>query len=157
MNRSYLLRICFTALLACAGAACDRDISQANATCEQTYEFGNYGCAEVVGRVIGSTGMPLDSAFIRPSFIPVISAGTYNMPSVRTDAEGRFRLRIHRFGPRASPVMPDTFSIFVHAAVDYKPPATISPAYDSVLAVLELAPIGSLPKPATVEIRLNYP
>jgi hypothetical protein len=156
MNRSYLLRICFIALLACSGATCDRHISQADATCEQAYEFGNYGCAEVAGRVIGSTGMPLDSAFIRPSFVPAASAGTYNTPIVRTDVQGRFRLRIHRFGPRPSLVTPDTFSIFVHAAVDYKPPATMSPAYDSVMAVLELAPIGSLPKPASVEIKLSY-
>lgn len=129
-----------------------------SAACQQSYEFGNYGCAEVTGRVLGSSGKPLSGVSVGPRFLSEPDAGMYNSPYVDTDSEGRFRFRIQRYAQRRNVPVPDTFSIYVRAAVRPPPAAgASSPAVDSVLVQLELAPIGQVPNPSEVEIHLSYP
>ena len=145
-------------LLALSLAACRHPASDDGDpdACQQTYEFGNLGCAEVRGQVLGSGGTPLAGVSVGP----VYPAGTggYNSPVVDTDPEGRFSFRIHRFAGDVAPTSPDTFSIYVRAAV--RPPPVVgvpSPARDSALVRLTLAPVGRIPTPATVDFRLSYP
>ena len=52
------------AVVSCSALTGD-DERQNPALCPQTYEFGNYGCARVEGRVVDSSGRPVVGATIR--------------------------------------------------------------------------------------------
>ena len=132
------------------------ELADEGGACPQTYEFGNYGCAEVRGRVLGSEGQPLEGALVGPRYFTGTEGG-YNTYFTTTDSAGRFSFRITRFSPRSATVDPDPFSIYVRASV--RPPAGGSAplASDSILTRLTLAPIGSVPVPAIVTIQLDYP
>lgn len=125
--------------------------------CRQTYEFGNYGCADIIGRVVGDAGQPLAGVSIGPRFLPdSVDAGSYNTVYTTTGADGRFTLRLHRFGRRRVIPAPDTLSLYIEATI---PPmhGAISAASDSILVQAALAPIGQVPRPATAEIQLDHP
>lgn len=126
--------------------------------CRQTHEFGNYGCAEVSGRVLGSQGQPLIGVSVGPRYLAEVGPPLYDAMYVETDAQGRFRFRVTRYAPRKLLVVPDTFSLYVSAAVRPNPgTGAPSSVVDSVLVQVELAPIGAVPRPAEVEIRLSHP
>jgi hypothetical protein len=121
--------------------------------CEQTYEFGNSGCAEIEGAVLDRQDRALPGMIVGPRY--VFPGAAFNTPYATTDSAGRFRLRITRFGADAPAVGPDTVSLFVLA---YDPrssglnvPATVR---DSVMARVTVAPLGRVPVPASVTIRL---
>ena len=118
--------------------------------CNQTYEFGNSGCAEVSGTVLGSADQPLPGIIVGPRYLASSSA-VFNSPYVTTDSKGQFLFRITRFAGSPPATGPDTTSLFVYA-VDPS-----SAGRDSVLAQVTVAPIGAEPKPATVIIRLAKP
>lgn len=124
--------------------------------CPQTYEFGNFGCAEVRGQVLGSAGQPLRGVDVGPRYFAGTEGG-YNTYYTTTDSAGRFSFRVTRFSPRSAPVDPDTFSIYVRASVRPPPGGAAPLAMDSTLTRLTLAPLGSVPVPAVVTIRLDYP
>ena len=126
--------------------------------CPQTYEFGNTGCAEVTGIVLGSTGQPLSGTVVLPHYSAGGDIGGYNEPIAATGPDGRFQFRITRYFPRRSPVVPDTFSIYVIAQV--LPPPGGGPnslAVDSALLRLALAPVGAIPTPGDVVVNVRYP
>lgn len=127
--------------------------------CEQTYEFGNYGCADVVGRMVDRNEEPLggmeygvvnrerefDSRF-----------NTNVMPAT-PDSLGNFRLRITRYLLSGPPTTPDTGSVWI---IGSKRPAFPGPSpgiRDSVLVTLQFAAIGAIPEPSQVTIRLPLP
>lgn len=139
------------AITACGSSLVDPD----SGPCSRTYEFGNTGCAEIEGTVLGSSDQVLPGIIVGPG--PPASGG-FNTTYVTTDSDGRFRFRITRFagGPPADG--PDTTSLFVHAAdprsAGVNIPATVR---DSVLAHVTIAPVGTAPEPTTVTIRLPTP
>ena len=139
-------------------AACSNPFAQDDESdaCPQTYEFGNLGCAEVRGQVLGSEDAPLSGVSVGPIY-PEELAGSYDTYFVFTDESGRFSFRIHRYARGGPPITPDTFSIYVRAAVRPRAVNVPGPAIDSVLTVLTLAPVGETPEPTTVEIRLDWP
>ena len=120
-------------------------------SCEQTYEFGNTGCAEIEGTVRDRQDRALPGMIVGPRYL----ASGFNTPYATTDSDGRFRLRITRFAANPPAVGPDTATVYVLA---YDPrssginiPATVR---DSVLALVTVAPVGQVPAPTVVTIRL---
>jgi hypothetical protein len=113
----------------------------------------------VSGRVLGTGGQPLHGISVYPDH-PQDGRG-YNSPHFTTSADGRFHLRMTRYVQRGPVTVPDTFSVWIVARVTPIPVEgggpPIFPARDSVLVQLELAPVGKVPTPAEVEIRLAYP
>ena len=118
--------------------------------CEQTYEFGNYGCTDITGQVLDAASQPLTNISVGPRYLP--DRHDFNSPFARTDADGRFRLRLHRYGA-PPPVGPDTVSFYVHA-VDFARPVT---GKDSVLIQVTVAPVGALAPVTSVVLRLSTP
>ena len=84
--------------------------------CRQTHEFGNYGCAEVSGRVLGSQGQPLIGISVGPRYLAEVGPPLYDAMYVETNT-GTLPFRVTRYAPRKLLVVPDTFSLYVSAAV----------------------------------------
>lgn len=145
----FLLAAAATALLACG------DPTGPDAPCQQTFEFGNVGCAEVAGIVTGLSGQPLPGRLVRVS--PAVPHGAaYSGGSVRADAQGRFRTRIFRMTQTMAPLVPDTFSVWV-VAIDVASTELPNPTNirDSVLRQLTLRPVGQRPVTIIADITLS--
>ena len=115
------------------------------AVCQEVAEFGSYGCADVRGQVLTEAGHPLAGAEVGvmgpvDTTLPVLLNGIY----VRTDAAGRYTVRVNRFSPPFG--QPDTLSMWVRALV--QPPLGMPTPVDSVVAVLEFSPVGTRAKVA---------
>lgn len=124
--------------------------------CQQTYEFGNTGCFEIVGQVVGARGQALSGISVgaRSEVGPsTLFTSNYQM----TDAMGQFRIRLSRMlGHPPLDARPDTLSVFVVAA-DPRSASVGVPAsvVDSVLTLVTVAPVGAIP--VTAEIRIILP
>ena len=119
--------------------------------CEQTYEFGNYGCTDITGQVLGSAGQPLSGIGVAPRYFP--GRYDFNSPALKTDADGRFWLRLHRFGtPPAEG--PDTVSLYIRALDFRSPDASVR---DSALIQVSVAPVGAVAPLTHVVLRLPTP
>ncbi len=156
------------AVLASCSLAPD-DSGDASDRCPQTYEFGNYGCAVIVGRLIGPDGRAARAPGRPKSEISVsltqLSAGaaiaSYSL--VIRDTTGRYQLWATRyFGP--SPEGPDTLTVQIQAVWwDSIPPNLREGeslpvlAADSVVHQIRLVPVGARFVPDTVDLRLRPP
>ena len=135
--------------------ACGSNEPSADASpCLQTSEFANTGCGELQGFVIDSEGAPLLGAYVdvRGSADP---ARPFALISgfVPTDSAGHYKIRVTRETGEAPPAGPDTITVWVHAG--FPPPdderVGMSGPRDSVLATLELRPVGEAPVIREVE------
>ena len=122
--------------------------------CQQTAEFGNDGCADLEGQVVGRCGHPLAGVVV--GLREGAGGSPFHGPIAQTDTRGYFGLRLTRF---SGPVLtPDTVSLWIGAAVVPPPPPQMAAfAGDSVLVRLTVAPIGQVPAPAVVTISLPIP
>lgn len=135
-------------LLALASAAGCRGIlgggeEEDDSLCRQTYEFGNYGCALVEGRVVDPRGAPVAGAYVGLWAPEDGDRGGYNFPTLRTGADGRFAMEVQRFTQPPVIPSPDTVTMYLHASVPSGGPA--DPVYrsDSVAVVLHVMPVGA--------------
>ena len=148
-----------TALVYASGAVACHDPTDArlDGACRQTYEFGNSGCFEVRGEVVGTSGQPLRDILVGPR--PASSRAEFNADYAATDAMGRYRVRLSRMaGSPPASGLPDTLSVYIVAA-DPRSAGVGIPARvrDSVLAVVTVAPVGAVPTPSEVRITLAIP
>lgn len=124
--------------------------------CAQTYEFGNYGCTDIAGQVLGSAGQPLGGIYVGARYLP--DRDGFNSPYVRTDVDGLFRLRLTRFSGPPPAGEPDTVSLYIQASdptsSGINRPATIQ---DSVLVHVTIAPVGAVAPLTHVVLRLPKP
>lgn len=129
------------ALMACDGMAPVLDAAR----CDQTYEFGNLGCADVIGTVFDADHHPQPAADVRvlgPA--EPLAASTVASATVQSAADGTFRLRVRQISAPPGSTGPDTITVWIRAA---RPPATvdaIGPS-DSTLAHLTIRPVGQVP------------
>ena len=145
MRNSIPAAICAVALCACGTD--EPPENEVGSRCLQTHEFGNTGCAELTGLVTQGEGVPAQ-AFVNvqgpaQSGRPIVLVSGY----VGIDSTGLFRLRAIRYAGEVPPEGPDTVTVWVRAAV---PPPSDAPTgtpgpMDSVLATLELRPVGEEP------------
>lgn len=147
-------RLALAALLLTV-AACDRTTrpTEADDTCQQTYEFGNSGCFEVRGRVIDSTGRALAGVLMVTG--PSADRAGFNTPTATTDASGAFALRAARMFARVPAPVPDTITIVVYAA-DRRTQGVGVPVMqsDSARVLVTIAPVGQVPNPTTITVTL---
>ena len=125
--------------------------------CAQTYEFGNYGCADVRGVVLEFTWTPRASAAVRVRHATHPESEAYGATLDWTDSDGRFTTRITRWDRPANTSEPDSVSLWVVAAVRRFDGSLDSGRADSVLVRAEVAPVGQIPEPVDVELRLREP
>ncbi len=133
-----------TALVACDGTTPLLDDTR----CEQTYEFGNLGCADVTGTVFDADHHPQPAAYVR-ALGPAESLSTRGVASamVETAPDGTFRLRVRQVSAASDFIGPDTITVWIGAA---RPPATsdaLGPS-DQALVLLTIRPVGQLPEVA---------
>ena len=152
-------------VVGCILMACHSPRSQTAAVlpdiaCPQTSEFGNTGCFEVRGQVIGAAGQPLAGIFVgpkpAPSPHPVPVPAMFNTVNVPTDSAGQFRVRLMRmFGDAPAGGEPDTLSVYVVAVDRSSGGLGVPPRIrDSALVLVRLAPAGAVPTPVKVRITL---
>lgn len=123
--------------------------------CQQTYEFGNTGCFEVAGQVVGARGQALSGISVVVHPIPGPSQ-LFNSPYQTTDTTGQFRIRPSRmFGRPPLDASPDTLSVWVHATDPRSAPVGKPLVSDSVRTLVTVAPVGVIP--VRVEIRIILP
>ena len=118
-------------------------------TCYQTYEFGNSGCLEVTGQVVGANGQPLIDVPVFGRVVPDTGFLVFDV-TARTDTAGRFRLRATRM---VGPVTPRRDSIRVCVGAMWIP----TRARDSVFVTTTVAPVGEIPDALNVRIALPVP
>ena len=143
-----MYRLLFGAALLTATVGCGSEPSGDPAQCQQTYEFGNTGCAELTGRVTDESGQPIAGAYVSvQSAVDSSRAITLVGAEIQTDPSGAYQLRAIRFDGEASSDGPDTVTVWVRAVVP--PPITepvgTSGSGDSVQATLEIRSVGELP------------
>jgi hypothetical protein len=142
-------------LIAALAVACSglTDTDDAGGACRQTYEFSNSGCLEVRGQVVTASGRGLGG--ISVSVRPLRTSSNFSMSYVTTDTSGRFRLRLTRMVGSPPPAGTlDTLSCFVFVAQPVAPGSGAAVVGDSVLTVVAIAPVGTIPVPAEVRITL---
>ena len=125
--------------------------------CQQTYEFGNTGCFEVQGQVVGARGQPLRGIYV--GLRPLAKPNVFDSRGGTTDSAGEFRIRLSRvLGMPPVDQTSDTLSVYVLAA-DLRSASVGAPPQvrDSVLAKATIAPVGVVPFPAIVRVVLPVP
>ena len=142
-------------LLVVALIACS---DESDPDCVQT-DHGNYGCAEVVGRLVDRNDQPLGGpaySVVNRDLPPGSRFGTNVMPTI-PDTSGRFQLRITRTLLLGPTTVPDTGSVWIIGT--QRPPVTSSEPgpRDSMLVTLQFFPPGAPPVPTEVLIRLPLP
>ena len=150
---------CVALLIAsCAAAACRDPVhDEAPGVCPQTYGVPSSGCFEVVGQVVGAAGQPLEG--IAVGAVVLDGRGGFGPATGKTDARGWFRVRGVRYNPApADPAAPDTLTVNVSASDPPGEPAPGFPWYrDNVRTVVTVAPVGTVPVPTSVALRLPLP
>lgn len=132
---------------------CSEPLSTSGA-CQQTFEFGNFGCAIVRGRVIDQNDMPL--AGVPVGLGDGADSDDFSSGHVDTRADGSFETRLIRRN-RLAGADSDSASLWVRAAVRPDLPQMESTIRDSVLIRVRVADVGAIPDTTTVDIRLTVP
>jgi len=133
------------AVLWIAGIGCKDQGPDPNA-CQQTYGFGNYGCADLTGTVLSSTEQPLANATVTAG----ASTDPYEHAELTTDVTGHFKVRLYRRWISPDPNM-DTVSTWIHAAVT----TGMVPATDSTFTQLRFYRLEHLPVATSVIIHVT--
>ena len=110
------------------------------ALCQQTYEFGNYGCGEFRGRVVTASGSPIIGAYLGARLVDTKFKGFSIYALSRSDSTGRYALRLIFQSLGVNGVRPDTATVTVSAAV-VVPGATTRA--DSVRVLARFDSVGS--------------
>ena len=134
-------------------AACSDGSGPGFGTCPQTGEFGNFGCARVVGVARSQDGTPL--AGVHVSLSPVEDTGQFDVPVDETDATGAYSLEMHdySFSETGEPT-PDTVAANIHGYLLKDPLST--PSFGGPVPVkLKFVPVGELPEEVEADITIN--
>jgi hypothetical protein len=115
--------------------------------CQQTYGFGNYGCADIAGTVTDTNDVPLKNVSVNAGGMP---SAVFDYVQTTTDSLGHFALRLARHAP-APTDKPDTTSTWIRAV------PTPSSARDSAQVHFEFARLKQRPTVVTTIIKVNLP
>jgi hypothetical protein len=148
-------RSAWTVAVAILLLACDVGTGvEDDGACRQARGFGIDGCVEVRGSVLDEDGRPLAFSWVAADLHGDLESGIWAVGSVRPDSAGRFALRATRvMGPR-TPADPDTVSFHVRASMTAISRSVPPCPRDSVRVTVAVAPVGEVPTPAEVELRL---
>ncbi len=130
------------AVVLAAAAACNgTDPSDDPSRCQQTFEFGNTGCADLIGLVTDGGGHPIAGASVDVPGHAESGRDILIVTGFRpADVEGRYSLRAIRETGETPTEGPDTVTVWVRAS---EVPSSQQPApRDSVLVLLQLRPVG---------------
>ncbi len=156
VNRSVRNLCAAVALAALPGCNSAASVQLDSRVCEQSYEFGNTGCAAIEGRVVDADDRGLAGISVVTRQLP--GQAIFATSVATTDTNGRFSLRITRMVGRSPATGPDTVSLWVRAADPRSAGVgVVATRRDSALVQVEMALIGQIPEPARVTIRILQP
>ena len=153
---------CRTAILlatfACVVSSGCRDTLRGDETdpriCHQTYEFGNHGCARVVGRVLDRHGNAITDRAVDVVLRRVRrDSGITTVGVTQSDATGWFTTGVTLMDRPAG----DSISLLLRASVRQFGPGEASPAADSVEFAMLFGAVGAVAPVETVTVQLLYP
>jgi hypothetical protein len=121
--------------------------------CQQTYEFGNFGCARVVGRVLDRHGNVITDRFVNVLLRSAQRDGSTTLGITQTDTTGWFATGVTLMLPPAL----DSIDLLLRASVVQFGSEQASPAADSVEFTMPLGAVGAVAPVETVTVRLPYP
>ena len=147
--RNVYSRAAALAALTIGLAGCRNPDAPDRQACYQTYEFGNTGCLEVTGQVVGTNGQPLKDVPLFARSVPD-TAGIAFVSGLTTDASGKFRVRAIRMLGQPT-AHRDSARVYVGAL--WRPTLI----RDSVFVTATLAPVGKIPDAVDVRIVLPVP
>ena len=154
-RRSAIIRLPIAGAALLSLLAC-RSTAEPSRACQQTYEFGNSGCLEVTGQVVGLRGQPLRgiSVVAKVASDRIMFAGG----GATTDSTGAFAIRAARMAGDRPAMGPDTLSVWIvgadPATAGVSVPARVR---DSILVQATLSPVGDIPTPSVVRLMLPAP
>ena len=157
-NRSHLQRelVALVAVLLGVAACSDSTSRTGPGTCEASARYPNaIGCAYVYGKISDSRGAPMDSI---EGIVRLGDACVCSSPRLEGDDNGVFATVVHRL-PRSGGYS-DTASATVVAlasARKYPRHETGAAFFDTSRVVLRFAPIGAVPTPLEVNLRITIP
>ena len=128
-----LLGLVFIGLACCDGSPTE---PSEPAICLQTFEFGNYGCGRIVGRLTGTAGQPVSSAQVRVR-PRADDTAAYTAPTDLTSSGGGYELLVRAMGP--GPVIGDTVTMIFSYTY---PPGSDAPVSDSIPITVRFAAVG---------------
>ena len=144
-----MTRVALLAGLVAIGLGCgENEPSDDSSRCGPTGEFGNTGCAEVMGVVTDGNGRAVGGAYVSvPGAVDPQWAIALVYDPGQSDAAGGYKVRVIRMGGEVPASGPDTVTVWVRAFVAPPlgaPAGTRGPS-DSSQATLELRPVGTVP------------
>lgn len=150
---------CVVAVLALGSAAACHDPAAAvdDGACPQTYEFGNTGCAVVLGVVVGARGQALEGVTV---FARVDPAGAGFASSYdASNPDGTFKVNIMRYaGHEPVDRQHDTLSVYVVAQNQPLAWALGQPKVrDSAFTTVRMFRVGEVPSPSNLTMKLDVP
>ena len=144
-----------TALLGCSGATTE---SIDTSICPQTYEFGNYGCGDIRGRVLIRTGGGLAGAYVVAYLVGSTAQTSALVMTAQTDTAGYFAMRGTWYVPSGLPggQRPDSAVVWVRATLPL--PGVRPIIADSVRVLARFAAVNATAPSVTVPaITLAFP
>lgn len=146
------------ATFACVASSGCRDTLRDDATdprfCPQTYEFGNYGCARVVGRVLDRHGNAITERAVDVMLRKVRrDSGMTTVGVTQSDETGWFSTGVTLMDRPDG----DSISLLLRASVRQFGPGQASPATDSIEFAMRFGAVGAVAPVETVTVRLLYP
>jgi len=148
-----LAAVCAVAVLAaCSGEAA----TAAAGACAPSARYPTaIGCAYVFGKVTDSAGVPLDSI---DGLVRLSDACTCSSPRLEGDDNGTYALVVHRL-PRSRGFSDTATATVVALASAPKYPRHFTGAayFDTSRVVLHFVPMGEVPPPTEVNLRIFIP
>ena len=130
--------------------ACEPTEPHTPGACQQTSEFGNYGCIDFAGVVTDSAGQAYEGVSVGPR--PGADALQFNATYSSTQEDGRCAFRLVRFAAGT-----DSVSLYIGAAVIPTPPQTQVTVGATQLVRARVTPVGEVPDTVRVQFVLPRP
>jgi hypothetical protein len=143
------MRRTLTIALATLALACSSTTEPDPSICQQTYEFGNFGCGDVNGLVLTRAGTPASGAYLSLRLETLQDGNSPLNALARADTLGRYSMRATWMFLTANGVRPDSAMVWVYAAMPTQPgQPRIADSIQVIArfsAVGERAPVVSVP------------
>ncbi|MEP7002878.1 MAG: hypothetical protein ABI969_20465, partial [bacterium] len=139
MRFRFVVAACVSAfLLGCAASLTEAEDSS---ICQQTYEFGNYGCGDVEGRIVNPAGAPVQGVRVNVSGDASANGQSLSANGV-TGNDGRYALRLTRY-VLLSGTSRDSATVSVWTGVGARPAL-------STIVVAQFSDVGARAKVTSV-------
>lgn len=112
-------------------------------------------CVLVTGHVVGERGQPLVGVWVGPR--ATSDEWGFSVMYNQTDSSGYFAVRFGNIYRMPAGAVGDSLPVWIKAAIQPQLPQMTATVFDSVLVKARISPLGEVPVPVVVSIRLAVP